>query len=391
MIKFPEITHIDQVREAIKGRPEFIEAQREVLLGNGIGKYTVFNYLVSHTDSFDCPIRRECRGLIFDKDGKVLSRRFHKFFNAGEKPETTNVDLSQPHVVLDKRDGSMITPLVFNGTMVRWATKMGVTDIGEMAYRFANKRNYYNFAIECHEAGWTPIFEYTSPKNRIVLPYKEENLVLLAMRHNITGEYASMVNLEADAKAHNIPLVDQFKGDLKTIEDQSDIEGVVIRFETGHMVKVKTEWYCAIHMAKENILFEKNVIKLILEEKIDDVIPFLPEEDQTRIRNYSEVLLASVDLVEYRIRTVLDDSYDMSRKDFAMKIAPTFPPFERNLMFGCWDKTRPVRAEVIKAYLKHTKSQNDVDSIRPWIGSKWEPVGSTEDYIDSVIGEKRVA
>lgn len=56
-------------------------------------------------------IRRELRGLIFSAaDGTVISRRFHKFFNIGELPETQpeKVDMSIPFVVLEKLDGSMI-------------------------------------------------------------------------------------------------------------------------------------------------------------------------------------------------------------------------------------------------------------------------------------------
>lgn len=100
-MQFPVIEHIDQVREAIKDRPEFIEADR--------GTYTVFNYMVARTDSFDCPLRRECRGLIFDDKGRVLSRRFHKFFNLGEKEETfpQNINWNQSHVLLEKLDGCL--------------------------------------------------------------------------------------------------------------------------------------------------------------------------------------------------------------------------------------------------------------------------------------------
>lgn len=56
-------------------------------------------------------IRRELRGLIFSaKDGTVISRRFHKFFNVGELPETQpeKIDMKVPFVVLEKLDGSMI-------------------------------------------------------------------------------------------------------------------------------------------------------------------------------------------------------------------------------------------------------------------------------------------
>lgn len=53
---------------------------------------------------------RECRGLIFDEKGKVLSRRFHKFFNVNELAETNEscIDISRPHILTEKVDGYFI-------------------------------------------------------------------------------------------------------------------------------------------------------------------------------------------------------------------------------------------------------------------------------------------
>ena len=67
----------------------------------------------------DWKIRRECRGLIFHAEtGKLLSRRFHKFFNVNELDETDAevIDLSKPYVLLEKLDGSFIAPYFTNGT-----------------------------------------------------------------------------------------------------------------------------------------------------------------------------------------------------------------------------------------------------------------------------------
>jgi hypothetical protein len=54
-------------------------------------------------------IRRECRGLLFYPDGRIMSRRLHKFFNVNERDETQvhRIDLGQPHVILEKLDGCL--------------------------------------------------------------------------------------------------------------------------------------------------------------------------------------------------------------------------------------------------------------------------------------------
>ena len=55
---FPLITHIDDVKPFIEDRDEFKIFEKDW--------YDVVNYTVAYEDSFDCPIRAECRGLIFD-------------------------------------------------------------------------------------------------------------------------------------------------------------------------------------------------------------------------------------------------------------------------------------------------------------------------------------
>lgn len=186
--KFPEIRCIDDVRPAIEGRDEFIIAERE--------HYDVINYMVAFPDTFDMDsehgaMRRECRGMKFYKDGRIAARPFFKFFNINERTETNinNVDWSKPYTIMEKRDGSMIHPMRI-GNDVRWMTKMGITEVSAQAEKFIEKNtNYVEFAKWCIENQLTPIFEYTSPNNKIVVKYEKDELVLLAVRHNITGEF----------------------------------------------------------------------------------------------------------------------------------------------------------------------------------------------------------
>ena len=189
--EFPIIRHISDVLPHIEGREEFVVAERE--------GYTVINYVVAMADTFNMTgpddlggaIRRECRGLKFSSDGEIAARPFHKFFNIGEREETqTNtVDLGQAHTIMEKLDGSMIHPTMVNG-YIRWMTKMGITEVAMQAEEFiAKNTRYKDFAIWCINEGLTPIFEWTSPFNQIVLPHEKENLTLLAVRNYITGEY----------------------------------------------------------------------------------------------------------------------------------------------------------------------------------------------------------
>ena len=189
---FPVINTISDVLPAIAGRDEFVVAERDF--------GTVINYLVAMPDTFKMEgpddvmgaIRRECRGLIFDLEGRIMSRPFHKFFNVNEKEETQAhmLDLSRPHTVMDKLDGSMIRPVRMDG-VVRLATKMGVTDIAIEAERLIDG-NQYAWLEYMMDNGFTPIFEYVAPTNKIVVEYAEAKLILTAVRETVTGDYTSI-------------------------------------------------------------------------------------------------------------------------------------------------------------------------------------------------------
>ena len=62
--------------------------------------------------------------LVCSRTGVVLARRFPKFFNIGELPETApeRVDLSGGFTLAEKLDGSLVSPLLL-GADLRWATK----------------------------------------------------------------------------------------------------------------------------------------------------------------------------------------------------------------------------------------------------------------------------
>jgi len=206
---FPTIQNIDDVLPHIKGRDEF-----NVIYKDG---YTVINYMVAFEETFQwdssdplgSAIRRECRGLTFDENGKLLCRKYHKFFNVNEKEDTqlNKINLYEPHVVLEKLDGSQISAQSTADGFVL-VTKAGITDISKQAEEFiADKSNYSTFILKCIQRNVTPLFEWCSLKNRIVVYYPEDQLILTGMRYNDTGSYVQYNVMLQYATAWNIPVV----------------------------------------------------------------------------------------------------------------------------------------------------------------------------------------
>jgi RNA ligase len=335
--QFPHITNISDVLPAIEGRDEFVVAVKE--------GYTVINYNVMMADTFDCNIRRECRGIIFDTaTGDIIRRPFHKFFNVNEREETQDhvVDLSQSHAILEKLDGSMIAPFVVDDQLI-WGTKMGATEVAEPVEDFVLlNENYSQFARFIIRRGYTPIFEWCSRKQRIVLDYKEDQLILTAIRDLTTGRYMSLDLVTNTADLYFIPTVRAFEpqSDMKSFIEYvrllEDREGFVVRFSDGHMLKLKCDWYVQIHKAKEKILQDRNIVELILDDKLDDVKAHLPQEDRDRLTRFEAYFNLAVTDVVYMLANDLDwiREENIDRKTFALEHAKTYrDPYIPTLIF----------------------------------------------------------
>ncbi|QIG70845.1 RNA ligase A protein [Rhizobium phage RHph_I1_18] len=342
---FPKIEHIDDVRVAIQDHPEIVIARR-------VG-FDVVNYVNVTSDTFRPPvvkddgsyfypqaevIRRECRGLIFDqKTGKIIRRPFHKFFNLNERMETmdTVVDLTTASHLYRKLDGSMIAPFVTSDNVFRIGTKMGETEIADQVKDWVDIY-WKHQCMWCIGEGITPIFEWMSPWNTVVIRHSEPKLTLIGLREMISGRYLDLHGPEADRYGF-ASIVDTFPNTsngqaeiVSRVRDLVDEEGIVACWDDGSRVKVKGDWYTAIHKVKDNLLYERNVVSLILNEQLDDVMPYLDEIDRKRLALYQDDLY---DLLYTKAENVAETVWraiheqKLDKKGFALGAAKTLGPF----------------------------------------------------------------
>ncbi|KAN0040190.1 hypothetical protein ACTA71_012080 [Dictyostelium dimigraforme] len=346
---FPVGLTIGDVRECIKGVSGFRESIRDDTI--------VFNYDSLSDESFPDPLsetdpkkqfllrcRRECRGLIFDlKTEKLLSRKLHKFFNINEFKEVKAelIDLNEPYILMDKIDGSLIAPMLNKG-QIYWGSKQGISDLGTMLNDYVTSIEsigtikYNEFSKKWIQLGYTPLFEYSSSRQQIILYYGEERLRCLAIRNNHTGQYLKWKELEETCKEFNIPIVDLidttsdeslFKSCkntmelVETIKQMKLIEGCVLKFEnSGKMYKIKTEWYITLARlslrSPKVIKYEKDVWAILLSGHYDDVKETIkmisneneePSEKIQKIEKFSKILFDRIDYVSNGIiLTIID-------------------------------------------------------------------------------------
>jgi RNA ligase len=381
---FPEINHINDVIPHIEDWQEFKVMEKDW--------YTVINYMVAFDETFslvrershhNMKIRRECRGLIFDTaTGKLISRPYHKFFNVGEREETAinKVNLYEPHVVLEKLDGSMIRPIPTKEGF-RLATKAGITDVAMNAEVFiASDMDYVDLIRGLIEGGVTPIFEWCSRKNRIVVDYPEDQLILTAIRDTVTGLYIPYAEMVEIAEHAGIPVVKAVDGlavqnielFVKQVREWDDGEGVVLRFDNGHMVKVKADDYVLRHKSKDAINQEKNVLQTILDDTVDDLVPLLTPEDAQRVEAFQIAFWMALEDVGadiYDLYKQIDKGQD--QKEYATMAVPSVIPQYQPFMFKL-RKGIPVRDLLIEQINKSLGSQNKIDQIRWMFGDlKW--------------------
>lgn len=391
---FPQITHIDQVRNALVGRTEFKFVEKD--------DYTWVDYLVNLVDTFppiddddeNLKIRRECRGIIFNTaSGEIIRRPLHKFFNWAERPEVGagKIDFSRPHHILYKMDGSMLSPFMSNGKL-RFGTKKGYTDIAAPVEDWvAQHPHYLNFSEYMVNMGYTPIYEWCSRKQRIVIDYPNDRLVLTAVRHMKNGFYMPYGDMQKYGQVYNIEVVEMFDSNSITdinafaqkIRATVGLEGVVVRFEDGHMIKLKGDEYCLFHKSLDIMKHEKEVVRMIAMNKLDDAMPVMSPENRERAQKFNDDFIKNVvdlaDTLKWVVIEAKDNLGESARKRFALEIVPKHQKILHSLLFKIWEGHDPYE-QLMQKIAQSTSNQAGVDENRALFGGiKWWNYGVTVD------------
>ena len=327
---FPWIYDIEDVIDIANKHDEIVVANR--------GGYTVLDYSVAFVDTFppinynltieeiyEAKVMREFRGLVFsNKTGFIIRRPYHKFFNYGEREETSVVNPKLRHTILDKLDGSMISPFIHENEII-WGTRLVAEEFHKTVKNLVGV-NHERLVRDMNSLERTCMFEYIGPENRIVIGYDDPNLVLTGMRDIFNGDYIPYHQLKAYGDMYGVPVVDRivFNGDIESLSEITSTltseEGYVICFEDGHRIKMKSDWYVQLHKVKSLFTFEKDVVRLILDGQLDDLLPVLDDADKEKIVAYSEKLHQEVERLAKTYCELVTELQKTSttKKDFAL-------------------------------------------------------------------------
>lgn len=369
-MNYVEINNIRDVLPHIEGYDEIVVAKKEW--------YTVIDYVTVTPKTFDGPgaeYRLECRGLKFcNRTGNLLARPFHKFFNINERPDTLYgfLDFSKPHRVMEKMDGTMVHGIRAPNGDIRLMTRMGLTQHALQAEQYLTEY-LRRTVIEAYiEDGMTPIFEFTAPNNRIVVPYDKPELTLLGVRDMQFGDYAFSC-MDFERSIGNVRTVQEHKFDtpdqmIEQVREWTGKEGVVVAWN-NKFVKLKADEYVLLHRAKSELDHEKNVVRVILEGRLDDLVPLLDAETAAKIEKYHEELIGAVVSKAQQVKDLVREAKarDFDVKDFAINIAHELPAKTQALAFGLFRgkyEEHETVDKVIEAILSSCGTQKAVDYMR---------------------------
>jgi T4 RnlA family RNA ligase len=317
---------------------------------------SVFNYRLAQYKDFSNPIPEkpelkgyEMRGLtfVFNKDGSLFNRYvlLEKFFNLNQVPETLYSVVKNYKIkfISNKEDGSIASFIELPNGKIVGRSKMGFDNDQANGINRVYKTNkdIKSFVDWCLSNDIIAIFEYVAPQNRIVLRYTGEELILLRLRDNLTGKHIDIRDhLDKVGSVRIAP----FEDDIKDLDDlieltatQVDKEGSIVtcedEFGRDFFFKIKTPWYMSLHgLLTSDIYNEHVIISSILDDKIDDILGQIPEEEvetHKRINKIIEVVKKAISDKIHDLNLSYQVFVDMGedRKEYALKYRGKEPNF----------------------------------------------------------------
>lgn len=349
---FPIIKTMDCVLDEFEARPEFAIMDR--------GDYFVIDYVYADSDTFATPVLKEGRGLKFGRDGTLIGRPFHKFFNLGEKPETMigALDWTSRIDVETKHDGSMIHPVRI-GKDILLMTRKGHTDVARQCEAECDVP--WDEMVDYLNRGITPIYEFTSPNNQIVVPYEKAEMRLLAARDMITGVYVPIYNRNLRQSFIDGDFVlDSFIEEVRGLKGE---EGVVLVWPNGHRVKMKADEYVSLHRNIDLAASESRLLEVILNGNVDDLLPLLPEARAQAVREFSGAVMQNVAMQADLMNRFVHAREGLSQKDYAFQVNGYVIPPLRSAYFKFRQGGNATEV-MIDRYRQLLRKQKDVEEYR---------------------------
>ena len=340
---------------------------------------SIFNYRLAQYSDFNLPLENkpevkafEMRGLtfVFHKDGSLYKRfvLLEKFFNLNQVENSMYSVVRNYKIkfISNKEDGSIASFIQLPNGKIIGRSKMGFDNSQANGINkiFKTSSNVNQFVNWCIDSDIVPIFEYVAPHNRIVLRYSEEKLILLRLRDNKTGRHI-------DIKDHLDKIgsikIATFEDDIKDLDHlieltatQVDKEGSIVtcedEFGRDFFFKIKCPWYIDRHgLLTDDIYREHIIIGYILDDKIDDILGQIPEDEKEsheRIQKIISIVSAEINKLVFEMDLAYSEfvKSGSDKKDYAINHRIGNPNFHYVMSIDKGERLKSMSKEDVLEY-----------------------------------------
>ena len=237
--------------------------------------------IVPQIDAKWNPNNLHLRSIVIDKEGKVLSCGFPKFFNYQEKPDCyPDPQDFNDWCVETKLDGSLLIADFVNGQFsmrtrgtVSYKIQENAKDFELLPEKYPEIKNYL-----FSNNHYSLLFEILTPNNVIVIRPQEVKFYFLGAVDKRTLKLvhgSELLEIWRGLGCPSTPTRYQFDN-LKDLSQIVNLvkgwkgqEGIVLTYNKGqNKIKFKSDWYLWIHRIKSQLNSENNLIEYYIEKEM---------------------------------------------------------------------------------------------------------------------------
>lgn len=303
--------------------------------------YRIFNYRLASWSSFCKLDARNCRGTMFDvtdpETPELVCLPPEKFHNYEEGSVDHTAGIVGDMMV--KMDGSLISTYLHNGEL-RFKSKGSLSsDQALAAMEWINRPENADIKADLEfltDLKFTVNLEYTSPTNRIVVPYQKDQLTVLSVRSMLTGqtiyggdlEYMliglNRINIKRVLVQYTTPSVVPDQAFVDQTRNEQFGEGYVVEIKTGelsYLIKIKNDRYNTLHLTKDSINSNKRLFEAVIDEVTDDLRAMFSDDQHAldRIDKMERDVQPIFNHIVGTVEVFVDHNKELDRKSFAIK------------------------------------------------------------------------
>jgi hypothetical protein len=292
-----------------------------------------------------------CRGLVLDYEGNIIARPFKKFFNLSENKHTPTKNYN----VYKKLDGSLGILFNYQGEWIM-ATRGSFTSEQSMkGFEMLQKYEYDKLNPE-----YTYLFEIIYHRNRIVVQYDFEDIVLLGLIETKTNKEVNLYDGDEDLRIRNLinnigfKIIERYVGifdftilsSILSSMSKHNEEGFVVRFDNGDRCKIKFDEYVRLHRLLTNFSNVDIWESLKNGDNIEDILKDVPDEFDNWVKstirdlkyNYFQISEYCGKAYDgFRYGKFNDKDPEPTKKEYAEYVKQFKKPLQ-SVMYAMWDK-----------------------------------------------------